>query len=428
MQEEINRKIKAIYENIEEVIISQTNKFIPGKTLITTGLAVTDYNEINAVIKSMLNGWLGLDKKGREFENQFSKYLNIKYSVFVNSGSSANLLLLDSIKKLYNLGGGEVITPALTFPTTVNPIIQLGFKPALIDIDETINISLKSIEKAFNKNTCGILVPHIMGSPAKIKEISGFADKHNLFLLEDCCQALGSKYNNRMCGTFGAASTFSFYPSHKITTGEGGMISTDNIELYKILISRRDWGRMAAEENKSIDKNLEERFDIQLDNTNYDTKYIYTEIGYNLKPLELQAAIGLEQLKKINIFNEKRLKNYNLFKEKFEMFKHVFKVPKIHPEAEPCFFGFPVIIMSTKIDRRELLIFLNKHKIETRLFFAGNITKQPAYKNVDFAVYEALNNTNNITRQGFWLGIHPGITEKMIDYVIEVLDEFLKGI
>ncbi len=421
MHEEVNRKIKAIYENIKEVINSQTNEFIPGKTLITTGRAVTDYNEINAVIKSMLSGWLGLDKKGKEFENQFSKYLNIKRSVFVNSGSSANLLLLDSIKKLYNLGGGEIITPALTFPTTVNPIIQLGFKPALIDIDETLNISLKSIGKAFNKDTCGIIVPHIMGSPAKIKKISEFADMNNLFLIEDCCQALGSKYNNRMCGSFGTASTFSFYPSHKITTGEGGMISTDNSELYKILKSGRDWGRIEQIEN------ADERFSVKLGDNNYDRKYIYTEIGYNFKPLELQAAIGLEQLKKINIFNEKRLKNYTLFKEKFEIFKHVFSVPKIHPKAEPCFFGFPVIITSTKIDRRELLIFLSKHKIETRLFFAGNITKQPAYKNVNFAVCETLKNTDNITEHGFWLGVHPGITEEMIDYVIEIIYKFLKG-
>lgn len=419
MNEQNKRKIEEVKKLVKEILDIDKNKFIPGTTPVTTGLGFIDYYEVNAVIESLLKGWLGLDKNGREFEQLFSQYVNVKHSVFVNSGSSANLLLLDSIKKLCSLEEGEIITPALTFPTTVNPVIQLGFTPVLTDVDSTLNISLKSVETANNKKTVGIIVPHILGNPAPIDEIAAFAEKNKLFIIEDCCQALGSKYGKKMCGSFGTASTFSFYPSHKITTGEGGMISTDNEELYKIILSGRDWGRMNPVKDKK------ERFSVKLGTTYYDSKYIYSNIGYNFKPLELQAVIGLEQLIKIEQFNKKRKENYNYYKEKFKIFADFFKLPDSHDKAEPCFFGFPVIIKNREINRRELLVYLAEHKIDTRLFFAGNITKQPAYKNTDFKVSGKLENTDMVAENGFWLGIHPGITEEMIDYVTEIFQEFL---
>jgi CDP-6-deoxy-D-xylo-4-hexulose-3-dehydrase len=309
----------------------------------------------------------------------------------------------------------------------VNPVIQLGFNPALVDVDETLNINPDIISSAVNRNTVGIFFAHTLGNPAKAEEILDVSKKHNLFVIEDCCTTLGSRYNDKTCGNFGTASTFSFYPSHGITLGEGGAVCTGSEDLNRIIRSMRDWGKdcVCPAYDESLEGTCGNRFDYKLGDVLYDHRYVYSQIGYNLKPLELQAAIGLEQLKKLNRFNNIRKRNYRLYEEAFKQFKGFLKLPCINEKADPIFFGLPIIIEHDDIDRRDMAIFLNQHKIATRYIFAGNILKQPAYKNVDFKIYGRLDYTDKIMKRAFWMGIHPGINEEMIIYITSVIKEYL---
>lgn len=430
MKDSISEKIEIIHQMIQEILDEKNNKFIPGETLITTGLAVYDEKEINAMVDSLLKGWFGLSVKGVEFESAFSDYLTTSHTILTNSGSSSNLLALNGVKDLLGIEGGEVITSACTFPTTFNPIIQLGFTPAVIDVDETLNITPSGIENAVNKNTKGIVFAHTMGNPARIEEILEIARDNNLFVIEDCCDALGSKYNNKMCGTFGLASTFSFYPAHGITMGEGGAISTNNAKLKRIITSLRDWGRdcFCRSDQQSPEGECGKRFNYKIGDIFYDHRYIYSRVGYNMKPLELQAAMGIEQLKKIDFFNDTRRRNYNLLKQGLSPFSDYLRLPEINEKSEPIFFGLPLVINDSRIERRDLLNYLNEKKIATRLLFAGNIVKQPAYNNVDIKIYGDLSYTDKIMRDCFWIGIHPGITEEMIQYVVSVFKNYLYAI
>lgn len=419
-----------INELVKEFSKRKKGRFIPGETPILTGLAVYDHKEINAIFNSVLEGWFGLSKKGKEFEERFSEKINRNYSNFVNSGSSANLLALNAIKNKLKLKKGEIITPACTFPTTLNPIIQLGFKPNFIDVDKTLNIAPESVYNAINKNTKGIMFAHTLGNPAQVDEILEIARQKNLFLIEDCCDALGSKYNNKTCGSFGEASTFSFYPAHILTTGEGGMVSTDDSSLDRIIKSLRDWGRdcYCTTDEKSFFGACRKRFDFKINNIPYDHKYIFSQIGYNLKPLELQAAMGLEQLLKLDEFIEIRKRNFEIYKRELSEFEEHFELPEINSKADPIFFGLPLTIKNPRIDRQSLLKFLNKNKIATRLFFGGNIIYHPAYKNIKYSISGELKNSNNILKNSFWMGIHPGISEEMIKYIGFGFTEYLKKI
>ena len=426
MDSEIRNKIKLL---IKEFIEKKENQFVPGKTPILTGLAVYDHLELNAIIDSLLDGWFGLGKKGKEFEKSFSNYLTVKNTALVNSGSSANLLALEGIKNKLKLEKGEIITPACSFPTTVNPIIKLGFKPAFIDVDKTLNITPEEILSAIGEDTKGIMFAHSMGNPAKIDEIMKIAEDKNLFVIEDCCDALGSKFNGQFCGSFGLASTFSFYPAHGITMGEGGAVSTNDQKLQRIIKSLRDWGKdcWCTTDEQNVEGACDKRFDHMLGDIPYDHRYIYSQIGYNLKPLELQAAMGIEQLKKIEEFNKIRKNNFKIYKEELSDLDNYIELPEINKGADPVFFGLPLIINNQKIKRNELLKFLNKNKIATRVLFAGNITSQPAYKNISCSKYDDLSCTNNLARNCFWIGIHPGITEEMIKYIISKFKEFVKN-
>jgi CDP-6-deoxy-D-xylo-4-hexulose-3-dehydrase len=426
-KEQIRNEIK---NKVTEFIAKRDESFIPGKTPILTGLAVYDDKELNAIIETLLDGWFGLGKRGIEFEQQFAKYIGNKFSVLVNSGSSANLLALNAIKIQRNLKEGEIITPACAFPTTFNPILQLGFKPAVIDVDETLNITPEGVKAAINKNTVGIMFAHSLGNTARIDEIKKIADENNLFLIEDCCDALGSKVNGKNCGTFGHLATFSFYPAHGITLGEGGCVTTNDNQLNMILRSLRDWGRdcfCTTDEKNPLGK-CGKRFDFKLGDVPYDHKYIYSQIGYNMKPLELQAAMGLEQLKKLNDFNNIRKSNFAIYVKEFTKFSKYVEIAKINKNAEPIFFGLPLIIKDSRIKRQELLKFLNDNKIATRLLFGGNLLKQPAYKTIEYALYGKLDYTDKIMKDCFWIGVHPGITEDMIKYVSSKLKEFFDGI
>ncbi|MBN1502656.1 lipopolysaccharide biosynthesis protein RfbH [Candidatus Woesearchaeota archaeon] len=417
-------KLKKVHALINEIFQKPKQEFIFGESPITTGLAIYSGAEINSVIDSLLSGRLGLANSGRTFEKKFADYTNRDKCILVNSGSSANLLALDAIKVKYNLNGGEIITPACSFPTTVNPIIQLGFTPAFVDVDESLNISPKGILRAINSKTKGLLFSHTLGNPSDMGEIMSIAKRNKLFVIEDCCDAYGSKYNGKMCGSFGISSTYSFYPAHTITLGEGGAITTNNSELFKIIRSLRDWGRDCWCDT-GVSNTCGRRFGYMLDGVNYDHKYIYSTIGYNMKPLELQAAMGLEQLKKLNYFCEIRKRNFNILTKEFQKFTKYFELPKIHPKAEPVFFGFPILIKDKRIDRTELVKFLNKKKIATRYLFGGNLTCQPAYKNIDYKVYQKLEYTDKIMRYLFWIGIHPGINEEIITYVVDSFSTYL---
>jgi len=401
-------------------------KFIPGESFIYTGWAIYDHNEVNAIIKSLLNGQLGLDKRGIEFEKSFADYLGSRKALVVNSGSSASLLAIAAAKERFNLNpGDEIITPACGFPTTINPIIQHNFIPCFVDSDETYNISTSELEKAVNKKTRGILFAHTLGNPAKIDDILEIAKKNNLFVIEDCCDAYGSKYNNKNCGTFGDLSTFSFYPAHNITlAGEGGAISTYDNLIYQIVRSLRDWGRDCYCK-PGHDNTCGKRFDFELDGVPYDHKYIFSRIGYNLKPTEIQAAMGIEQLKKLDFFNSKRKDNFKEYMKRFSQFQDFFGLPEVYEKADPVFFGFPLMIKDDRINRRELVSYLNDKKVGTRYLFGGNMTHQPAYKKSNYKIVGDLKKTNDMEKNVFWLGIHPAMGVEEIEYIEKTFKEYL---
>lgn len=426
----INELKNDIYQNISQIVNNNEKKFIPGESPVLTGMAVYDHKEINAIIESLLDGWFGLGKKGVEFEKRFSSYICSKYGILVNSGSSANLIALNSIKNKLNLHSGEIITPACAFPTSFNAILQLGFTPAIIDVDESLNITPEGVISAINENTKGIMFAHTLGNPAQIEEIAKIAAENDLFIIEDCCDALGSKYNNKMCGIFGTISTYSFYPAHGITMGEGGCLVTNDHSLSKISKSLRDWGRdcWCTTDEKNLLGSCGRRFDYEIDGIPYDHKYIYSTIGYNLKPLELQAAMGLEQLNKLDGFNQIRKTNFNCYSDELEGLDNFIESPTINKHSDPVFFGMPLVINNEKVKRQDLIKYLNSNKIATRYLFGGNLLKQPAYENIKYSLYGQLDYTNNLMKNCFWIGIHPGIDEEMIKYVVGKLREFFNNI
>ena len=416
-------RIEGAINQIQRV---NSQKFIPGQTFIPTGLAIYDENEISAIVESMASEKLGLSLKGREFEEKFANYCEVDFSILTNSGSSSSLLALAGIKEKYKLNKGEIITTACGFPTTINPIIQLGFDPVFIDVDNTYNANPEIIKKAIGPNTKGLFFAHTLGNPAPIQEIVDLANKNNLFVIEDCCDAYGALYDGKKCGSFGNASTASFYPAHNITlAGEGGAIMTKDCELNKIIKSLRDWGR-DCHCDAGQDNACEKRFEHSLNGTPYDHKYIFTRIGYNLKPIEAQAAMGLEQLKKIEFFNEKRRENFNKLENIFSKYEDFFEFPEINPKADPVFFGFPLMIKNKKLDRKNLVNFLNENKIGTRYLFGGNLLHQPAYKDKGYKVVGDLQKSNEIFENLFWIGIHPGITDEIINYIDSKFKEYLE--
>jgi len=323
------------------------------------------------------------------------------------------------------LDGGEIITPACGFPTTVNPIIQLGFDPVFVDVDDSYNLNPEIIEEAIGLHTKGISFAHTLGNPAKIKEIMELANKRGLFVIEDCCDAYGALYDGKKCGSFGDVATTSFYPAHNITlAGEGGAILTKDIGLNKIIKSIRDGGR-DCHCDAGQDNACSKRFEQEIGGVPYDHKYVFARIGYNLKPIEAQAAFGIEQLRKIGSFNKARRENFNKFKDLFSDYLNFFEIPEINLGADPVFFGFPLMIKDKNIDRRDLVNFLNKNKIGTRYMFGGNLLQQPAYKDKGYAVVGNLDKSDEILKNLFWIGIHPGVTDEVINYVGAIFKEYL---
>ena len=406
---------------------------IVGKEIIPYSGAVFDDREINAMVQVLLDGWFGLGKLGHQFEKEFSSLIGVKHTILINSGSSANLLAISSL--FYNQenpinAGDEVITPACTFPTTVNPIIQNNLVPIFIDVDSgTYNILIPQLKKAITPKTKLLMIPHTLGNPNNMEELLEIANEDDIYIIEDACDALGSYYKNKMCGSFGALATFSFYPAHHITLGEGGAVVTNNDELYKILRSLRDWGRACwcgLDEKKPMGA-CNRRFSWKSGSLpeGYDHKYTYSTIGYNLKPLEMQAAMGLVQLKRLHDFTMKRSENFEIFRNFFQSFEKYFILPQTLKYGKPNWFAFPLTIKEeAPFTRVDLLKYLFDKKIDSRPLFTGNILKHPAYFNINCKVHGGLQNSDRILKNSFFIGIYPGLSNEHINYIKNTLRQF----
>jgi len=409
-------------------LFSPNDNFLPVITKIPVTGKVLDQDDIHNAIEACLDAWLTSGEYQDKFEKAISNYLNIRHTLMVNSGSSANLLALTGLKILNNLqDGDEVITCSVGFPTTINPIIQNGLTPVLIDVDlNTLNILPELVENSVTDKTRGIVIAHTLGNPFHLDDIKKICEKHNLFLMEDNCDAFSSKYNGYFTGTFGDVSTLSFYPAHHITTGEGGAVCTNNTKLKKILESLRDWGRDCyCPPGK--DNTCKKRYDWQLGGLphGYDHKYIYSNIGYNLKATDIQAAIGLSQILKLNKFRDKRIQNFNYLYENFSDIES-FNLVEIYDKSSPSWFGFPITLNNkAKYNRLELIKFYDEKNIGTRLLFGGNISLQPAYEGVKFKIPFKLNNSDVVMKNSFWLGVYPGLSNEMLDFVIKSTKEFI---
>ena len=429
LRTEILVKVKQFYLSKH---LREKSDFIPGETYINYGGRTYDEKEIVNLVDSSLDFWLTMGKYADQFERNLSKFLGMKYCILTNSGSSANLLALSSLtsKKLGEervLPGDEVITTACGFPTTLNPILQNNLIPVFLDVElGTYNIKVEDIEDAITDKTKVIMIPHTLGNPADIDAIMRIVKRENLWLIEDNCDALGSKYNGKYTGTFGDLSTCSFFPPHHLTMGEGGAVLTDNPLLKKIVLSFRDWGRDCWC-SPGKDDTCKHRFTQQFGELpiGYDHKYVYSHIGYNLKLTDMQAAIGVEQLKKLPEFGALRKRNYNLIYEGLRKYSGFLLLPKIESLSEPSWFGFPILIKDTaKFTRNDLVTYLEDHKIATRTLFGGNLIRQPAYLDAKYRIIGDLKNTDMVMNNLFWIGVYPGITEEMIIYIHKVFSEF----
>jgi len=410
-------------------------KFIPGKSKIHYAGRVYDEEEMINIVDAALDFWVTLGPYGRKLEASLAQFLGVKEVMLVNSGSSANLISLTSLvsDQLENclMPGDEVITPAVTFPTTFTPIIQNGLIPVMVDCEPgTYNINPNLLEEAISPRTRALCIPHTLGNPCEMDRVMALCSKYNLFLIEDACDALGATYDGKPVGTFGHFGTLSFYPAHHISMGEGGAIFTDDKNLARIARSVRDWGRDCWCRGDSSPKGAcGKRFDWEIEGFigDYDHRYVYSNIGYNLKPTDLQAAMGLAQFKKADFFIQRRKENFNRLYQGLKEYEDVFILPRWSYKAEPSWFAFPITIRpDAKFTRKELLVFLEDANIETRLIFAGNILRQPAFKNIKHRVFSTLDNSDLVMSHAFFVGVYPEITEEMIDYMLGKFVEFLE--
>lgn len=408
--------------------------FIPGVSPVPVSGKVLDAKDLVALVDSSLDGWLTAGRFTEEFQRKLAKYVGTRDCVFVNSGSSANLVALSALTSP-KLGedrlkeGDEVLTVAMGFPTTINPIFQNGLKPVVVDIElETYDAISERLKEAVGPKTKAIMMAHTLGNPFDLETVEQLCKDHDLWLVEDSCDALGSTYNGKKTGSFGDTATVSFYPAHHITTGEGGAVFVKSPIVKKQVDSFRDWGRDCYCET-GCDNTCLKRFQWKLGDLpeGYDHKYIYSHVGYNLKATDMQAALGLSQLNKLDYFVQRRKENFNY------LFKHFLNVeglilPKATKNSDPSWFGFPITLdPKHPVNREELLRHLDEKKIGTRLMFAGNIMKQPAYLDKEFRVVGDLTNTDIVMSRTFWIGVYPGLTNQMLDYVIETISNFMSG-
>ena len=405
--------------------------FVPGQSSVPVSGRVFDGKDISTLVDSSLDFWLTTGRFSDEFERRFARRFGVREARLVNSGSSANLIAV-SVLTSPTLGdrqlkpGDEVITVAAGFPTTVNPILQNQAVPVFIDVElGTYNADVSKLEEALSPRTRAIIFAHTLGNPFDLATVAAFARQHNLWLIEDCCDALGSTYAGQGVGTFGDIATVSFYPAHHITMGEGGAVLTNKPALAKLIESFRDWGRdcwCAPGKDNTCGK----RFEWQLGALpcGYDHKYTYSHIGYNLKVTDMQAAVGLSQLDKLDGFIAARKKNYATLRQGLEPLQDVLLLPQATPQSDPSWFGFPLAVRpESGLTRARVIQHLEARKIGTRLLFGGNLTRQPAYKDSTMRVVGDLKNADYVMHNVFWIGVYPGLTDAMLQYMLESLHE-----
>lgn len=431
-------KLKSLRVKISELVSEyatiqyEPKAFIPGETVIPPSGKLLGEEELQNMVSASLDGWLTTGRFNAEFEKKLANFLEVNYCLSVNSGSSANLVAFSTITSP-KLGeravkpGDEVIGVAAGFPTTVNPIIQFGAVPVFVDVDiKTHNINADLVEAAITPKTKAIMLAHALGNPFNLSKIKEICDKHNLWLIEDTCDALGAEYNGKKCGTFGDIGTLSFYPAHHMTMGEGGAVFMNDPELKMIAESFRDWGRDCYCP-PGCDNTCGCRFEQKHGDLpyGYDHKYVYSHSGYNLKISDMQAACGLAQLDKLEFFIQKRRNNFTYFYNKLQSLTEFLDLPEATPNSNPSWFGFPLTLKETAgVTRVELTRFLDDNKIGSRLLFAGNLLKQPYFKDVEYRVVGDLINTDKTMNYTFWLGVQPYLGEEHYDYITEKLEEF----
>lgn len=432
MEDPTRNKILALVEGFAELKYSQTAHFTPGETPIPASGKVIGASEIVSAVDACLDGWLTTGRFNEEFEKNLAGFIGPRHLLTTNSGSSANLVAFAALTspKLEDRvlqPGDEVITVAAGFPTTVNPMLLYGMVPVFIDIDiATFNIDADQIESAMTDKTRAIMLAHTLGNPFNLDAVTEIARKHNLWLIEDCCDALGSTYKGKMVGNFGDIGTLSFYPAHHITMGEGGAVFTRSSKLDRIMQSIRDWGRDCYCE-PGVENTCKKRFDWQLGDLpyGYDHKYTYSHLGFNLKISDMQAAVATAQLQRLPGFIEQRKENFGILKAGLQDLEEHFALPEATPGADPAWFGFPLCLREDK--RVALIQFLEQRKIGTRLLFGGNLTKQPYFKGRKYRIHGELTNTDLVMQRALWVGVYPGLQASMLDYIIESFHDFYRG-
>ena len=427
---------KNILNLVDEYVKKYGQKEYAEKKMAPVSGKVINSNEIVSAVDSCLDGWFTAGRYNKKFEKSMSKFLDIKYFLTCNSGSSANLLAISSLCS-HQLGekrikkGDEVITCAMGFPTTINPIFQNGLVPVFVDARlDNYNINENKIEKAITKKTKAIMIAHTLGNPFNLEKVSRIAKKYNLYLIEDCCDALGAEYNGKKVGTFGDIATLSFYPAHHLTMGEGGAIFCKSSKLKRIIESLRDWGRDCWCET-GCDNTCKKRYGWALGELpeGYDHKYTYSNLGYNLKITDMQAAIGVSQFKRLEEFISARRNNFFLLRNKLSDLQEYFILPTETKKSFPSWFGFPLTIKnSKKINRNNLVKYLNNYNIGTRLMFAGNIIKQPYLKDLNYRIVGNLKNSDKIMNDSFWVGIYPGLKKSNINYISKILHQYIASL
>ena len=406
--------------------------FEAGKTVVPPSGKVIGETELQYMVEASLDGWLTTGRFNDQFEKELAEFIGINHLITVNSGSSANLVAFSTLTSP-KLGiraikkGDEVIGVAAGFPTTVNPVVQFGAVPVFVDVDsETHNINADLVEAAITSKTKAIMLAHTLGNPFNLEKIKQICEKHHLWLIEDCCDALGAKYNGQHVGTFGDIATCSFYPAHHITMGEGGAVFTNDPKLAVIAESFRDWGRDCYCK-PGCDNTCGKRFNMQLGSLpeGYDHKYTYSHLGYNLKISDMQAACGLAQLKRLPEFITKRNSNFDYLAQRLSTLSDFIELTKPTENSEPSWFGFPITVKeSSGVSRVDLTKYLDQNKIGTRLLFAGNLIRQPYFEGLEYRVVGELTNTDITMHQTLWLGIYPGLGNEQLNYIAEKMEEF----